>query len=383
MNLDKLDHRGDKLDNQAHQADEILLGFTRALRSAGLAITHDRATSFLQAAAMVGAGDPHATYRAGRATLCAGPDDLIRYGHVFEAWFGVREQLPRTVARERPREISPPLPMGESGETGGIADPDVIHAAASDVEVLRHRDVAQLTPDEKALLDAMIRGLQPRLPLRRAGRRAPWRRGEIDMHRTLRTTLRQMGEPGRVEHRRRGTTPRRLVLLVDVSASMRPYADAILRLAHLVTTSATGSKVEVFTLGTRLTRITLPLRTVDPERALVRAGEQVPDWSGGTRLGETLKAFLDRWGARGMARGAVVVVFSDGWERGDASELGGQMQRLHRLAHRVVWVNPHRGKEGYEPVQQGIQAALPHCDDFVAGHSLRAFAEVLEVVGRA
>ncbi len=366
-----------------HEPDEILLGFTRALRAGGLAVTHDRATSFLQAAAMVGAGDPQATYRAGRATLCAGPDDLLRYGHVFEAWFGLRDQLPRTIANERPREISPPLPVGEPGEGGGEMQPEVIHAAASDVEVLRHRDVAQLKPEEKALLDAMIAALRPRLPQRRAGRRTPWRRGEIDMHRTLRTTLRQMGEPGRVEHRRRGTTARRLVLLVDVSASMRPYADAILRLAHLVTTSATGSKVEVFTLGTRLTRITLALRTADPERALVRAGEQVPDWSGGTRLGETMKAFLDRWGARGMARGAVVVVFSDGWERGDASELGEQMQRLHRLAHRVVWVNPHRGKEGYEPVQQGIRAALPHCDDLVAGHSLKAFAEVLEVVGRA
>jgi uncharacterized protein with von Willebrand factor type A (vWA) domain len=370
---------------EIHAADEILLGFTRALRAAGLPITHDRSTNFLQAVAMVGADDPRATYRAGRATLCAGPDDLLGYEHVFEAWFGVREQLPRTVAREKPREISPPLPLGETGEEGGESLPEVVQAAASDLEVLRNRDVAKLKPDEKALLDAMINALQPRLPRRRAGRRTPWRRGEIDMHRTLRTTLRQMGEPGRVEHRRRGTTPRRVVLLVDVSASMRPYADAILRLAHLVSTSAAtaGSKVEVFTLGTRLTRITLALRAADPERALVRAGEQVPDWSGGTRLGETLKVFLDRWGARGMARGAVVVVFSDGWERGDASELGEQMQRMQRLAHRVVWVNPHRGKEGYEPVQRGIQAALPHCDDFVAGHSLRAFAEVLEVVGRA
>jgi uncharacterized protein with von Willebrand factor type A (vWA) domain len=374
------------LEPHPHEADEILLGFTRALRAAGLTITHDRATSFLQAAAMVGADDPHATYRAGRATLCAGPDDLLRYGHVFEAWFGVREQLPRAMPREKPREISPPLPTGESGEQGGEVDPEVVHAAASDVEALRHRDVAALKPDEKALLDAMIRALHPRLPRRRAGRRTPWRRGEIDMHRTLRTTLRQLGEPGRVEHRRRGTTARRVVLLVDVSASMRPYADAILRLAHLVSTgseTAERSKVEVFTLGTRLTRITLPMRSADPERALVLAGEQVPDWSGGTRLGETLKVFLDRWGARGMARGAVVVVFSDGWERGDASELGEQMQRLQRLAHRVVWANPHRGKEGYEPVQQGIQAALPHCDDFVAGHSLQAFADVLEVVARA
>ena len=176
---------------------------------------------------------------------------------------------------------------------------------------------------------------------------------------------------------------RRTVLLVDVSASMRPYADAVLRLAHLIEHSAPLGRVEVFTLGTRLTRVTLPLRTADPERALVRAGEQVPDWSGGTRLGETLKAFLDRWGARGAARGAVVVLFSDGWERGDAAELGEQMRRLRSLAHRVVWVNPHRGKEGYEPVQRGIAAALPHCDEFVAGHSLAAFAEVLEVIGRA
>ena len=369
-----------------HQADEILLGFTRALRSAGVSVTHDRATSFLEAAALVGSDDAHATFRAGRATLCASPDDLIRYTHVFEAWFGTRETLPRTVPRERPREIGAPLPPDESGETGGEGSPDVVRAMASGREVLQHRDVAALRPDEKALLDAMIRGLEPRLPRRRAHRRTHWRRGEIDVHRTLRTTLRQMGEPGRVEHRRRGTTARRVVLLVDVSASMRPYADALLRLAHVVATGPAASgrnRVDVFTLGTRLTRITLPLRVSDPERALVRAGEQVPDWSGGTRLGETMKAFLDLWGARGMARGAVVVVFSDGWERGDAAELGEQMERLHRLAHRVVWVNPHRGKEGYEPVQRGITAALPFCDDFVAGHSLHAFKKVLDVVARA
>lgn len=372
-------------DPPNHQADEILLGFTRALRAAGVSVTHDRATSFLEAAALVGADDAHGTFRAGRATLCASPDDLVRYAHVFEAWFGAREQLPRTVPRERPRELRAPLPVGETGETGGEGNPDVVMALASEREVLQHRDVAALRPDEKALLDAMIRGLEPRLPRRRAHRRTPWRRGEIDVHRTLRTTLRQMGEPGRVEHRRRGTTARRVVLLVDVSASMRPYADALLRLAHLISTGPTAARnrVEVFTLGTRLTRITLPLRISDPERALVRAGEQVPDWSGGTRLGETMKAFLDRWGARGMARGAVVVVFSDGWERGDAAELGEQMERLQRLAHRVVWVNPHRGKEGYEPVQRGITAALPFCDDFVAGHSLHSFAKVLEVVRRA
>jgi uncharacterized protein with von Willebrand factor type A (vWA) domain len=133
-------------------------------------------------------------------------------------------------------------------------------------------------------------------------------------------------------------------------------------------------------MGTRVTRLTRAMRLREVDKAIVAAGETVPDWSGGTRLGEGLKAFLDRWGQRGLARGAVVVVFSDGWERGDAVLLGEQMARLHRLAHRVVWVNPHKGMAGYLPVQQGMAAALPHVDDFVAGHSLAAFRKVLEVI---
>ncbi len=139
----------------------------------------------------------------------------------------------------------------------------------------------------------------------------------------------------------------------------------------------------MFTLGTRITRISTAMQLRDADRAIAEAGETVPDWSGGTRLGETLKAFLDGWGQRGMARGAVVVLASDGWERGDAAQLGDQMARLHRLAHRVVWMNPHRGLVGYQPVQQGMAAALPHVDDFVAGHSMSAFADLLEVVARA
>ncbi|RLV47555.1 VWA domain-containing protein [Nocardioides mangrovicus] len=362
--------------------EEVLLGFTRALRAAGVNVTTDREMGYLEAVALVGLDDVGATYTAGRATLCSGPDDLDRYDQVFHAWFGDRAELPRSVPRESPREIAAPLPVSDDPEeTGGEGSPDVLNAAASEAEVLRHRDVASLDGRQKALLDAMIASLRPRPPRRRAIRRTPWRRGEVDLHRTLRASLQQLGEPAVVAHRRRATQPRRLVLLVDVSASMRPYADALLRLCHRLV--QTGAPVEVFTLGTRLTRITAALRAHDPERALVRAGDEVPDWSGGTRLGETLAAFLDRWGARGMARGAVVVVLSDGWERGDARQLGEQMQRLQRLARRVVWVNPHRGKAGYEPLQSGIVAALPHCDDFIAGHSLRSFEAVLEVVGGA
>jgi hypothetical protein len=177
-----------------------------------------------------------------------------------------------------------------------------------------------------------------------------------------------------------------VTLLLDVSGSMSPYADALMRLGHLLVRAgqASGGRVEVFSIGTRLTRLTPALaRSRDPDTALRLAGEQVPDWAGGTRLGEVLRAFTDRWGARGLARGAVVVVCSDGWERGDAALLGEQVQRLRRLARRVVWLNPHRGKAGYLPVQSGIAAVVPYVDDLVAGHSLATFAELLELLADA
>jgi hypothetical protein len=369
-----------------HAADEILLGFARALRAAGVPVTQDRSQGFLAAVAAVGADDRQATYRAGRATLCGSPDDLARYDQVFAAWFDHRDGLPRP----RPREQSRPstahlLPDAEGGGRDGGDDEDVIRAAASAAEVLRHRDVATLDNAEKRRLDAMFARLSLRPPSRRTARHRRWHRGEVDASRTLRNSLRHLGEPGDIAWRRRGTRPRRVVLLVDVSGSMSLYADALLRLAHRLTQSArtSGGTVETFTVGTRLTHVTRALRSPDADRAIVAAGEVVPDWSGGTRLGENLRVFLDRWGQRGLGRGAVVVVFSDGWERGDAELLGEQMARLKRIAHRVIWVNPHRGKEGYEPLQGGVVAALPHCDDFLAGHSLATFSDLTEVIARA
>lgn len=369
------------------QADEVLLGFTRALRAAGVPVTHDRSMGFLAAAAEVGADDRQSTYWAGRATLCGSPDDLARYDQVFASWFDPRDGLPRA----QPRDASRPsaahlLPDAEgSGGSGDDPDDDVVRAAASAAEVLRHRDVASLDAAEKRRLAGMFGRLSLRPPVRRTARHRRWHRGEVDASRTLRNSLRHLGEPGEIAWRRRGTRPRRVVLLVDVSGSMSAYADALLRLAHRLTQSAraSGGAVETFTIGTRLTHVTRALRSRDADRAIVAAGEVVPDWSGGTRLGETLRVFLDRWGQRGLARGAVVVVFSDGWERGDAELLGEQMARLRRVAHRVVWVNPHRGKVGYEPLQGGVVAALPHCDDFLAGHSLATFADLTEVIARA
>jgi uncharacterized protein len=370
-----------------HDADEVLLGFTRALRAAGVPVTQDRAHGFLAAVATVGAADRRATYWAGRATLCGSPDDLARHDQVFAAWFDPRDGLPRAQTREASRPSTAHLlPEAEgAGGAGETEEEDVVRAMASEAEVLQHRDVATLDAAEKRRLASMFARLSLHPPVRRTARHRRWHRGELDASRTLRNSLRHLGEPGEIAWRRRGTRPRRVVLLVDVSGSMTPYADALLRLAHRLTRSArtSGGTVETFTVGTRLTHVTRAFGTPDADRAIVAAGEVVPDWSGGTRLGETLRVFLDRWGQRGMARGAVVVVFSDGWERGDAGLLGEQMERLQRVAHRVVWVNPHRGKAGYEPLQGGVVAALPHCDDFLAGHSLATFADLTEVIARA
>ena len=369
-----------------HEPDELLLGFARALRAAGVPVTQDRSQAYLEAAALVGLDDQPATYWAGRATLCSGPDDLDRYDEVFTAWFHAREH-PVNRARKDQRSVSQAELDTGGGEGGGEPDDDVLRAMASETEVLRHRDIAEMAASDKARLAAMFETLHPRPPRRPAHRRTPWHRGDVDARRTLRRMLERMGEPGDIAWRRRSVRPRRVVLLVDVSGSMSAYADALLRLAHRFShpgvSRGAPPRVEVFTVGTRLTRVTRAMRMRDPERAIVAAGETVADWSGGTRLGETLRIFMERWGQRGLARGAVVVVFSDGWERGDTALLGEQMRRLHRTAHRVVWVNPHVGKRGYLPVQQGIVAALPYVDDLVAGHSLATFEDLIEVVAHA
>jgi hypothetical protein len=374
-----------------HDADELLVGFARALRAAGVPVTQDRTRAYLEATALVGLDDQKATYWAGRATLCSGADDLDRYDQVFTAWFLGSDGPVQRPSRDERTVVQAALENEESSASGDDLDEDTLNAMASAAEVLRHRDIGEMQPAEKARLTALFETLHPRSPRRTANRRTPWRRGDVDAQRTLRQMLRRMGEPGEIAWRRRATRPRRVVLLVDVSGSMSGYADALLRLAHRFSHPGAvrgahrgpAPRVEVFTVGTRLTRVTPAMRMRDAERAIVAAGETVPDWSGGTRLGETLRIFMDRWGQRGLARGAVVVVFSDGWERGDAGLLGEQMQRLHRVARRVVWVNPHVGKDGYLPVQQGIVAALPFVDDLVAGHSIATFADLIEVVARA
>ena len=337
--------------------------------------------TFTRALRHIDLGVPGQVYWAGRATLCRSPDDIGRYDLVFENWFGrtvPADTASRAVCRCGPASLSWTQPAAPTA--GG--DAPRLRVAADDTEILRHRDIAELTAAERAHLAELIAALHPRPPTRAALRLRPSRRGPVDPRRTLRHMLAAGGESVRPRHHRKATRPRRIVLLLDVSGSMSPYADALLRFAHVVTRSNPAG-TEVFSLGTRMTRLSRALRVRDPELALAAAGRAVPDWAGGTRLGETLRAFLDRWGRRGLARGAVVVIFSDGWERGEPALLAEQMAQLRRLTHAVFWVNPHAGVDGYLPVQSGIAAALPYTDRLLAGHSLATLEDLLEEIRHA
>ncbi len=359
---------------------DVLVGFARTLRAAGVNAAPDRVHIFHEALVDLDAGRRDDVYWAGRLTLCSTADDLARYDGAFAVYFGER---PNTVVKRpvvsKVQTQSMALPDAEPGDGDESGEQQAATAAASSTEQLRARDIAKMTARERFELNALLAAFRLPGETRRSRRRTPAPRGSVDRSRTARELLRGGGELAGLHRHRRSERPRRVVLLVDVSGSMAPYSDALLRFAHAAGRTV-DRPLEVFTIGTRLTRVTAELAARDPDEAMANAADAIPDWSGGTRLGELLRDFLDRWGQRGMARGAVVVVLSDGWERGDERLLGEQMARLHRLAARVVWANPLKARPGYAPLAAGMAAALPHVDDFVEGHSLAALERLAAVV---
>ena len=367
--------------NPVHTPEELLVAFSRVLAGSGVAVDTGRTSSFVTAAAAVGMTDPQQLYWAGRLTLCSNHADLGRYDSAFVAFFGEAFAGLARVSR---------IPSGNAvrsglGVEGSAAAEDTeipVAETASEAEVLRDRDFQELDAAELLMLQKLFDRLRPQLPVRRSRRHTPATRGRPDPRRTVAAMMRHGGEPVRLRYRHRRDRQRTVVLLIDVSGSMAPYADSLLRFSRVLLRRHPGA-VEVFTLGTRLTRVTSALAHPSTKTALRAAAAAVPDWSGGTRLGETLAAFVSRWGRRGMARGAVLVVFSDGWERGSTDLLAAQLAALQLLAQATVWVNPHKGKPGYLPVQAGMAAALPHLDHFLAGHSLRTMEELLVVIEHA
>lgn len=356
----------------------VVIGFARALREAGVAADPIRTQTALAALRRIGVADRAAAREALRAALCGEHSDLATFDAAFTLYFStaVPEAALPQQAQVEIRPVLLAVPDALPGQTEEASAADAV-GSASQTEVLRVKDVATLEGAERAEVRRMIAALRPGGPMRPARRVRPAGAGDLDPAGTARATLRRAGEL-ELRHSRPVERPRRIVLLLDVSGSMAAYADAYLRFAHVLARRRRGA--EIFTMGTRLTRVTRQLGEPDADGALRAAAGAVPDWSGGTRLGDQLRAFLDRWGQRGAARGAVLIIASDGWERGDATLLEQQMRRAHRLAHRVIWVNPHSGKDGFSPITAGMRAALPSVDVLHEGHSVESLARLCEVL---
>ena len=357
-----------------------VVAFGRVLRSAGLDVGPGRVAEALAGLDNVEIGSQEDVYWALRLTLVSKAEDIEPFDRAFEAWFlrVRRGELPHrdvpavhvlSDQKQGAREIDPDVDPGEGDETPGWTAG----------ESLREKDFASMTPAELAELRKLMRKLAARRPLRRSRRLRRHNRGSVlDMRRLIRASLATGGDPLDRTFRKRTLVPRRVVVICDVSGSMEAYARALLLFVHAAV--GAGKGVEAFVFGTRLTRLTQELRTRDPEEAFESASARVVDWSGGTRIGASLKAYNDGWGRRALTRGAVVVVVSDGWERDNAALVGSEMARLQRQAYATVWVNPLKGSPEYQPLAGGMRAALPYIDRFLPGHNLAALEELADVL---
>jgi uncharacterized protein len=369
------------------ETERVVVAFTRTLRRAGVDVPVGATLTFARALACVGLAERDGVYWAGRTTLLTRPEQIATYDRAFSAfWLRAAAGGDATVEDE-PDEVVIALDVPDAGDEPPAyehvaPDAPVITMRWSPTEILRRRDFAAYTPDEFAQARRLMSDLRFAGALRPSRRRRATRkaRGAPDVRRTVRRSLRAGGEPVSRAFLEPAERTRRIVLLLDVSGSMEPYARAFVRFLHAAVVSRT--RVEAFALGTRLTRVTRELTSRDPDAAVRDAARRVVDWSGGTRLGEGVREFNDAWGMRGMARGAVIVIFSDGWDRGDPALLAEQMERLARVSYKIVWVNPLKASPGYAPLAQGMAAALPFVDEFVEGHSLESLEELAEVISR-
>jgi len=375
--------------------------FGRAIHDAGLPVTPERSARFAQALCLAPPHTRSELYWTARTVFVSAQEQIAAFDRVFASVFDgdqavdavrgdpnaprLREPspAPRSPRRDLPgldRLAGALAPPGSESRPGDADDSalDLPVGAASEQERLAERDFAELEADELRALRELMRELALAPPPRRVrrSRRDP-HGSRLDVRATLRASYRTGGDPSRRILRRRLERRRRLVLLCDISGSMEPYTRAFLQVLHA---AVGGANAEAFVFATRLTRLTGALRGRDPDRAIERAAAAARDWSSGTRIGEALKRFNDDHGRRGMARGAVVVILSDGWERGDPALVAREMERLRRLAFRIVWVNPRKAGRGFAPLAGGMAAALPYCDAFVSGHNLRSLDAVAQAI---
>jgi len=367
-------------------ANKMAVAFARILRGAGLDVPLDSVIVFVGALTQLGLENRENVYWSAHATLIRRHEDVQIFDRAFKV-FWEQQIAVETATFEEQHESITLLVDDEDANTDDssaepIEDENTIALRFSKIETLREKDFAAYNQLELREAEQFMASLRLAGPPKKSLRLMKTNRhgARHDIRRTMRATLQHDGEPIERYWREPSTKLRRLVVLLDISGSMEPYARALLRFMHAAVVGR--QRVEAFTFGTRLTRITKELTSRDPDKALAQTSAQVSDWSGGTRLGECLQSFNDNWGVGGMARGSIFVILSDGWDRGDPKVLADQMSRLSRVAYRVIWVNPLKVSPGYAPLARGMAAAMPYIDEFVEGHSLEALRELTEVISK-
>lgn len=382
----------------------ISAGFGEALHAAGVPVTPERSARFAAAVSLVEPGTNEQLYWLGRITLLSRHEHVETFDRLFkqffEGTFAFGELVDEPVAEAGPQDsptsdadeqqadsaqVTQFQPQGTGATPSEPSDasddndqPMSLLAAMSDEERLNTRHFSELTDDELDLIAKLVDELQVAPPMRRGRRTKRHVRGrDLDIRSTLRRSHRTAGDPVRLVYRNRTPRPRKVVLIADVSGSMEPYARVYV---HLLRGAVVATQAEAFVFATRLTRITRSLRLLEADAAYRQARDVAPDWSGGTRIGSALLDFVESFGRRGMARGSVVVIVSDGWETDDPERIDVAMGRLSRLAHHIIWVNPRKAATDYQPLVGGMAAALPYVDTFISGHSLTALEDVVKAI---
>ena len=369
---------------------ENALYFPQMLRRAGLTVTTEQCIDFVRALEMVDIGNREQVYHAARSMFVNRQEHLRLFETLFNLFWRAQGERSRLGGQK-----APVAPRHDQKREQGLnmisymafkarhGDPEIDVAdktgTYSDLELLSRKDFAEMTPEELETIKGLIRAMRWQISLRRTRRRVPDKNGtRLYMRGVMRSAVRSGGIPLSLRWQRRKIKPRPLVLIADISGSMEKYARLVLQLFYSVSHSLKDA--ECFVFGTRLTRITPQLKIKNIDRAVSDAAREVMDWSGGTRIGESLRAFNHDWSRRVLRRGAILLIVSDGWERGDAALLKKEMRYLQKRCHRLIWLNPHQGRTGYEPLVEGMAAALPYIDHFLPCQNLQNLAEFGEII---
>ncbi|MBT95062.1 MAG: hypothetical protein CL431_03735 [Acidimicrobiaceae bacterium] len=360
----------------------VAQSFITFLRRMGVSVPISSTIIFFQALARVKISNRTDVYWAGRSTLLTCPEDIPVYDEAFHA-FWENFLVLDTVNLKDEKEIN--LGTDTQDTDGGEEleknrENNIVTLKYSRSEILRKKDFADYTEDELAESYELMKLVQLIGATQKSRRSdASTRKNRApDLKRIIRASFKTGGEPIERYFKQKKCKIRKIVFLLDVSGSMEIYSRALLRFIQASVISR--RRVEAFTIGTRLTRVTHELSNKDLDKALNLTSQSITDWSGGTRLGETIGEFLNQWGQRGMARGATMVILSDGWDRGESHIMTEQMARLKRITHNIIWINPLKVSPGYEPLAQGMAAALPYIDEFIEGHSLESLTELAELL---